>query len=127
MNCMDFCIEDLDSIEELPCFCADKNKYDTVIIVPMGTIHESGYMNMTFLFCKGNEIICRSSGVSDSLHIDGIGGYGYWKSGPIPESLPPRAWSIDCLPNGYLRLFCSGKKINNGNGASDYEIFAIQR
>ena len=121
----DFSFEKLSEIPVANWNKIDKNEYNSVIIVPMNELHESGFKCMTYLFCKGQEIICRSEGCSDVLHLDGIGGYGQWDPAKdLPIALPPRAWSIDCLPNGYLRLFCSNGKIINGNGLSDYAIFA---
>ena len=124
MNCNDFSFERLKEIPVCHWDKEDKEEYNAVIIVPMPEMHESGYRCMTYLFCKGEEIICRNNGYSDVLHIDGIGGYGDLNQmGMLPTKIEPRGWSIDCLPNGYLRLFSTKGKIKNGNGLSDYEIY----
>lgn len=129
MNYNDFTIDKLDEIPKIDWRGDDKQKYDSVVIVPTKEIHDSGYMCMAFLFCIKEEIIGKSMGCADVLNLDGIGGYGLKPtdigalSCGLPKSTPIKAWSIDCLPNGYLRVFCRGK-IKNGGGISNQEIFA---
>ena len=88
-------------------------------------LHDSGYRTMDFVAVKNDKPICRLSGCSDVLHIDGIGGYGFnWleKYGAVPKMIPPSAWSIDCLPkSGLLRMFCNGE-IVCGSSLSSFEI-----
>lgn len=124
MTYEEFSIEKLDEIPVVPLFEEDDNEYDSVVIIPMNYMHDSGYMCMTYLFCKGTEIICRSHGNSDVLHIDKIGGYRHYDypNKTLPQ-FAPVGWKIDCLPNGYLRLFCN-EKIINCDGISDWEICA---
>lgn len=101
--------------------------FDSIVIVPTGEIHESGYQCMEFVFCNGDEAVKRVDRGSDVLHIDGIGGYGgriTWNK-PLPTTLPLRSWSIDCTPNGFLRLFSSRCRIKGSDGLSSYEIFGV--
>ena len=129
MNYNDFTIDKLNEIPVLDWHGENNRLYDSVVIVPTKEIHDSGYMCMAFLFCIKEEIIGKSMGCADVLNLDGIGGYGLKPSsiatlsGGLPQSTSIKAWSIDCLPNGYLRIFCRGK-IKNGGGLSNQEIFA---
>ena len=110
-------------IGEIPLVDSDEREYTSVVIVPMDELHDSGYKCMCFLFCDGDEIVCRSRGWSDVLHIDGIGGFGDWYGGELPKKVDPKGWRIDCLPNGYLRLFGQYKIRTKGWDTSSYEIF----
>ena len=94
-------------------------------------LHDSGYRCMDFVACKDDEPICRLSGCSDVIHVDGIGGYGNeWleRYGTIPETIPPSGWSIDCLPaSGLLRMWPASRKMTCGPALSSFEIFALPR
>ena len=97
---------------------------DSLIILPTRRKHSSGFRCMDFVAVKGNTPICRVSGYSDVLHIDGIGGIGIWK-GSIPDLIKAKGWSIDCLQkSGLLRLFSAKYKLIVGNALSSMEIFA---
>lgn len=105
----------------------DIGEFDCLIILPIEDgIHESGYRLMDFVACKGNKPICRLSGCSDVIHINGIGGYGLnWlaKSGAVPNRISPIAWAIDCLPiSGLLRLWCDST-LTCGQALSSFEIW----
>jgi hypothetical protein len=102
----------------------------SVILLPYRTIHESGYRRMGFVAVgKDNIPICRISGGSDVVHVDGIGGYGKaWRDACItlPRLIPPSGWSIDCLPkSGLLRLWPSSGTMVCGAALSSFEIFAL--
>lgn len=86
-------------------------EFSSLVIIPDDTIHESGYRCMTFVLVDSDcEPICKISAGSDVLSIDGIGGYGLLKCNEgVPDSIKPKAWSIDCLSCGYLRLFSNYK------------------
>lgn len=93
-------------------------------------MHDSGYRCMDFVaVSEKGEPICRLSGCSDVVHIDGIGGFGdRWleKYGTVPKRIPPSGWSIDCLAkSGLLRLFPSTRKIKCGMALSSFEIYAV--
>ncbi len=92
-------------------------KCHSMVILPSRKIHDSGYRCMDFVAIDKNGIpICRLSGCSDVIHIEGIGGYGYkWmeRYGTCPQQIPCAAWSIDCLPkSGLLRIWPNSE--NNG-------------
>lgn len=105
-------------------------QFDSIIILPESEVHDSGYMCMSFVGCIGEEAVAIMGGVSDVLHIDGIGGYGKdWRAMPlrIPMMIPAKGWSIDCLPCGCLRIFASGSGIEIGHMLSSFEIFGERK
>lgn len=103
------------------------NGFNSLVIIPTDQIHDSGFKCMEFVACRFNTPICRISGCSDVMHINGIGGFGlggirYWDK--IPHN-KPIDWSIDCLrTSGYLRLFTSGY-LQTGTALSSFEIFSV--
>lgn len=96
----------------------------SLVIIPTNKMHDSGYKIMHFIAVdKTEEPLFRISGGSDVINIDGNGGYGNLSEpGGIPNVRPVEGWIIDCLPSGYLRLFCRGM-IRCGHGLSSFEIF----
>lgn len=104
-----------------------EREFDSLIIIPERYKHNSGYMCMSFAGCNGDKAVCIMGGGSDVIHFDGIGGYGKWWNGvgsEIPEKIPIKAWSIDCIPCGYLRIFTGTCKITMGSMLSSFEIYA---
>jgi len=101
---------------------------DSIIILPLKEMHDSGYRCMDFVAVKENKAICLLSGGSDVIHIDGIAGLGKdWlkKYGSVPRLIPPSEWSIDCLPkSGLLRLWPGHRKMSCGPALSSFEVFA---
>lgn len=99
-------------------------KFASLVIIPTRKKHDSGYMCMEFVAVDDNhEPICKMSGCSDVIHIDGIGGYGNVReSGEIQKMIVPKSWRIDCLPCGYLRLFFDGE-MACGYDLSDFEVY----
>lgn len=110
---------------------ADMNgkQFDSIIILPERRKHDSGYMCMSFVGCIGGEAVAIMSGVSDVLHIDGIGGYGkgWYEKPSVPRMIPVKSWNIDCLPCGCLNIWASGRKIEIGHMLSSFEIFAERK
>lgn len=100
-------------------------EFDSIVIIPTGKKHDSNFMCMDFVGCNKGKALMKLSGVSDVLHIDGIGGYGE-HMGSISEKILAKGWKIDCLPCGYLRLFCH-YKIKAGCMKSDFEIYGIDK
>lgn len=100
---------------------------DSLVILPLRSMHDSGYRAMDFIAIKDGKPLCRLSGCSDVVHVGGIGGHGYgWlkKYGTVPKLVPPQAWSIDSLPkSGLLHIFCY-ETIICGSALSSFEIFA---
>jgi len=99
---------------------------DTLVILPTRRIHESGWRMMDFVAVSNGKPICRCSGCSDVLDIDGIGGYGI-NQNITTGIVKAAAWKIDCLPkSGLLRIDCN-YKIKVGYALSDFEIFATNK
>lgn len=101
-------------------------KFNAVIIVPTGELHDSGYQMMKFILTHNRKIVGVVGGWSDVVHINGIGGYGHdWKKTMTTNMVPRVGWTIDCLPaSGCLRLF-SDKEcfVTDGMVLSDFEFF----
>ncbi len=99
---------------------------DSLVILPLDELHDSGYHLMDFVACKNFEPICRVSGCSDVLNIDGIGGYGE-DLDIFRRLVQAKRWSIDCLKeSGLLRLFSgSNYEIKVGCALSNLEIYGV--
>lgn len=104
--------------------------FDSLVVLPGRTrdLHDSGYRCMDFVAVRDNKPICKLSGCSDVIHIEGIGGQGRnWvgKYGTVPNFVPPTSWNIDCLrKSGLLRLFTSSHKMSCGAALSSFEIYS---
>ena len=109
----------------------DIGEFDSLVILPRGKkrLHDSGYRLLDFVAVRKGKPICRLSGCSDVIHIDGIGGYGFdWveKYGTVPTFIPPSGWSIDCLPvSGLLRIWPNSHRMTCGAALSSFEIYAL--
>lgn len=103
---------------------------DSLVIVPLRTMHDSHYRNMDFIAVVNGEPKCRLAGGSDVLHLDGIGGYGYdWLHvhGKVPQLVIPSGWSVDCLPkSGLLHIWPMSGRVLCGHALSSFEIWALE-
>lgn len=116
--------DDFKKVPEKKKWDEDIGKFDSLIIIPNDRIHDSGYMCMDFVAVKERKPICKISGFSDVIHVDGIGGYGKWTD-KVPKTVNPKGWKIDCIPCGYLRILCKCE-IVAGPTLSDFEIFGVR-
>lgn len=126
MKIFDMTKEDFEKVPGRGGWSRDIGEFSSLVIIPQDYAHDSGWMCMDFVaVSKEDEPICRLSGCSDVLNLDGIGGYGYrkWRLGELPNRIEPKGWSIDCLPCGYLRLF-SRSMMTAGPALSSFEIYA---
>ena len=98
-------------------------KFDSLVIIPTTHKHDSGYRCMEYCAVKNGEPIGIFGGGSDVMHLDGIGGYG--KS--LSTTFDQKPWKIDCLPCGYLRLWCSGYKMKASGCLSDFEVYTEKK
>ncbi len=109
----------------------DIGEFDSLVIIPGNSreLHDSGFRLMTYCLCRGLEPVCLTSGCSDVIHLDGIGGYGKgWSKryGRVPNLIPPSGWNMDSLPKtGYLRLWATDKKLVCNSDLSSFEVYAI--
>ena len=104
--------------------------FSSVVIVPTGKAHDSGFGCMKFVLLDRNEIVGCVGGYSDVVHINGIGGYGLnFTKALCGQSVPPVGWSLDLLQRSKLvRLFCHRKLIiHDEEVLSDFEVFATER
>ena len=84
-----------------------------IILYPSRKLHDSGYRLLDFIALdKEMKPICKLSGCSDVIHLDGIG---------ARISGNKTSWQIDCLPNGLFRLWC-GKKLTAKSALSSFEL-----
>lgn len=92
---------------------------DAIVLLPMRHKHDSGFSCMDFIAIRDGKPICRLSGCSDVVHIDGIGAILHQEK---------QSWSIDCLyPSGLMRIFCMNEKVVAGMGLSSFELFARRK
>jgi len=108
----------------------DIGEFDSMVILPLRTKHDSGYRCLDFVAVRQGKPICKLAGGSDVVHLNGIGGYGLnwlYIYGTCPKQVPPVDWSIDCLPkSGLLQIFTSGK-MRAGTALSSFELFHIKK
>ena len=104
--------------------------FTSVVIVPTGRKHDSGYGCMKFVLLNRGEVVGCVGGYSDVVHINGIGGYGIdFMRGVDEGKVEPIGWSIDLLRTSRLvRLFCDRKMIiQDREVLSDFEVFATNK
>ena len=77
MNIFEMEKEDFKKLPKRDGFLKNVGEFYSLVIIPQDCKHDSGWMCMDFVAVnKEGEPICRLSGCSDVLHLDGIGGYG---------------------------------------------------
>lgn len=111
-----------ENIKDLPTlsYYGDETLYNSIVIVPTDEIHDSGYRCMDFVFCDKEKAIGVVRCGSDVLHLD-------WGSfiDPKYQDKTNRGWSIDCTPNGFLRIF-TWENIKNMGGFSSYCVYKVK-
>lgn len=102
--------------------CCD---FDSIVIIPLNELHESGFCRMEFVVADEAGIpICAFGGCQDVIHLNGLLGIGDKQINETKDKatgrllVDPVAWSIDCLPCGYLRLFAKNQN-DSGNGQNN--------
>lgn len=101
-------------------------EFTSLVIVPSRKKHESGYNMMSFCAIDHGKPIAMLGGCSDVMHIEGIGGYGEWIEN-CPKYSKCKSWCIDCLPCGYLHIWCSGYKLKASAGLSDFDVYSVEK
>lgn len=75
MNIFEMTKEDFDKVPERGGWSRDIGEFRSLVIIPQDYAHDSGWMCMDFVAVdKEGEPICKLSGCSDVLDLDGIGG-----------------------------------------------------
>lgn len=111
--------------------CAENDeRFSEIVILPTRRKHDSGYRCMDFVAVRNGKAVCRLSGCSDVLHLNGIGGYGWkWleRYPGVPVAVPPVGWQIDCLPaSGLLRIWQRDTlELIATEPLSSFEIYAV--
>jgi hypothetical protein len=103
-------------------------EFDGVVIIPTNELHDSGFGCMKFALLNNRNVVGCVGGWSDVVHLNGIGGYGKYGDKDFDEALKNNktrriAWSIDCLPNGLIRLFCCHKLDIDEFICSDFNLY----
>ena len=106
-------------------FFEPKKEFRGCVIIPMNYKHESGFTCMKFALTNSDEVVGCVGGHCDVIHLNGIGGYGK----NFTESLRTRKvdivdWTLDCLPNGLMRIFCSKDLSIDDIICSDFQLYA---
>ena len=124
MNIFNMTKEDFEKVPGRQGWSRDVGEFDSLVIIPQDYAHDSGWMCMDFVAVdKNGEPICKLSGCSDVLSLDGPGGYGDYRADKTTIYVKPKAWSIDCLPCGYLRVFSNGA-LTAGPALSDFAVYS---
>ena len=77
MNIFNMTKEDFEKVPDRGGWSRDIGEFNSLVIIPQDYAHDSGWMCMDFVAVdEDGEPICRLSGCSDVLHLDGIGGLG---------------------------------------------------
>ena len=120
--------EDFEAVPLRERFDSKCPTFDSLVIIPVDGYDKcfSRWGVMDFVGCIGKEPVVRLSGCSETLELEGIGGHGEWFGPCDYRKMALPAWSIDCLPCGYLRIFCKGR-IKVGETGTSFEIFSQER
>jgi len=108
----------------------DIGLFDSLVIVPGRSKHDSSFGVMSYVACKNEEPVAKLSGFSDVLHIDGISGLGDWSvETGYPIHIKPKGWSIDVLyKSKLLRLYPRSEwMLKVGLDVSSFEVIAVER
>jgi len=105
-----------EALPERPSWNEDVECYG-IVILPSRRLHDSGYRMLDFIALgEKSTPICRLSGCSDVIHLDGISAM---------LSTRKTAWNIDCLKkSGLLRLWNGSKnrKLTAKAALSSFEL-----
>lgn len=123
LSIMDMSKEDFEKLE----YNNNGSDFNSLVIVPMNKLHDSGFQCMKYVGVKDFKIVNVFGGASDVLHINGIGGYGdhdYFLEVIKTNKVDRLPISIDCLPCGLVRLMFSNHKMETEQcGCSDISIY----
>ena len=122
----------LEELKNLEYSNPGKKEFDSVVIVPMDEVHDSGYRCMKYILSDTrndteDSIVGVIGGWSDVLHLNGIGGYGLsFERNIALQTTPIVDWSIDCLDtSGCLRLFGPKMILKDHIQTSSVDIYSV--
>lgn len=101
---------------------------NSLVILPTRHRHSSGYRCMDFVAIDEKmQPICRCSGCSDVLDLNGIGGDRLLELHQEfdDDTLARGSWSIDCLPKSGLLRIMNKDLIRVDAALSNCEIYSI--
>ena len=118
--------EDVETLKNLD-FMKPEESFNGFILIPTGETHDSGYGCMKFILLNYDKVVGCVGGGSDIVALNGIGGYGGFHEDHYQEVLRTRKipvvdWSIDLLPNGLFRVFCSHNLKIEGMVLSTFQV-----
>lgn len=124
----EYTLEELQAIDNYN----EKALFDSIILVPMEELHDSGYRCMKGILVNRGVIVGSVSGWSDVVHPNGIGNFGRY--GPEFEkylrtrTVPYMDLSMDCLEKSRcIRLMMSGKWEMDDFIGSDMDFYKTMR
>lgn len=101
----------------------ESQTFNSLLIVPRGDLHDSGWMCMVFIALLDNEPVGYFDCGSDVISLDECGGYGPYSGWVII----PKSWRMDMTPGGILRLFVMNANYElKAEGLSDFKVYAIK-
>lgn len=97
----------------------------SIVMLPQGTrLHDSGYRYMDAVACKGEQPLCRVSGLSDVFHFQAPSNIWTGKRTPTISV----SWGMDCLKrSGLFRIFLWDLDMQIGGALSSLYIHPILR
>lgn len=106
----EYTLEELQAIDNYN----EKALFDSIILVPMEELHDSGYRCMKGILVNSGVIVGSVSGWSDVVHPNGIGNYGRYgaefENSLRTHTVPYMGLSMDCLEKSRcIRLMLCGK------------------
>ena len=101
--------------------------FNSIIIVPMEELHDSGYRCMKFILLEYTDIVGVVGGWCDAVHPNGIGGYGKNIIANLKaQTIPHMRLSMDCLTNsGCIRLMMKSECVCDGFIGSDFCFYEL--
>lgn len=97
-------------------------KFDSLIIIPTTHKHDSGYKCMEYCAVKNGEPIGIFGGESDVIYLDYINEYD-----KMLATGNHKTWKMDCLPCGYVHLWCNGYNLIASGCLSNFELYTKKK
>ena len=109
-------------------FSKPNGEFNGCVIIPTGYKHDSGFNCMKFALTRHDDVVGCVGGGCDVINLNGIGGYGKFDNNYSQRVRTRKTdivdWSIDCLPNGLIRLFSSKTLSIDDIICSNFQLYA---